>query len=267
MTEEETGTRARILRAADEEFAARGYHATSVGRIAARVGVTKAAVLYHFPGKADILAALAEPLLRDLEAAMARAAAADPGAARRSAVEGMLDVWLTHRALLGVNLQDLALAAHGRVFARFKAAMLEANVLVAGPSPDFAGRVRAAQAIAMLSDPVVLFADAPAELLRAEILSGVRRLLGVPEGPGAWRCPEAAPGPGTAGPSAPGGTASAPARSAGHRRRGRPAVMDDEAVARARRWYAAGATAAEIAAELGVSRATVYRHLSPAPDK
>lgn len=82
----EADTRARILSAALEEFSERGYHATSVRELAERVGVTKTAVLYHFPGKADIVTALAEPLLDDLEATMDKAeAAADP---RAAAIEG-----------------------------------------------------------------------------------------------------------------------------------------------------------------------------------
>jgi AcrR family transcriptional regulator len=221
-------TRGRILRAALEEFSTRGYHATSVRELAERVGVTKTAVLYHFPGKADIVTALAEPMLADVEAAMAKAEeAADP---RRAAIEGLLDVWLSHRYLLRMNLRDLGLTASNEVFERFRDGMLRANVLVAGPEPDLAGQVRAAQAIAMLSDPVVLFADAPAGELRAAVLDGVDRLFA------------------TAGP-----------RTRG--RRGRPPVMSPETVEAAQRLYDAGHAPADIATALGVSRATIYRHL------
>lgn len=93
------GTRELILRAALDLFAAQGFHATSVREIAERVGVTKAAVLYHFPGKADILAELAEPMLRDLEAAVAAAEAAPPEQARRRTLEGLLDALIAHRHL------------------------------------------------------------------------------------------------------------------------------------------------------------------------
>ncbi|MFF4013236.1 TetR family transcriptional regulator [Streptomyces sp. NPDC001717] len=233
-------TRQRILGASMELFGVRGFHETSLREIAERVGVTKAAVLYHFPGKADILAALVEPMLGDLAAAMANAAAAGPGRARWAAIEGMLDVWLKHRYLLRLNLQDLALATPGPAFARFRDAMLRANALVAGADPGLAERVRAAQAVAMLSDPVVLFADAPVEGLRAAVLDGVHRLLdGTAE-------PAAEPPP------------------APRSRRGRPAAMSTAMIETARRMHAAGSGATLIAAALGVSRATVYRHLPPA---
>ncbi|MCU1485633.1 MAG: transcriptional regulator, TetR family [Actinomycetia bacterium] len=55
-------TRQRILDAAAELFVERGYEATSLREIAERVGVTKAALYYHFPGKEDLLRALLEPL-------------------------------------------------------------------------------------------------------------------------------------------------------------------------------------------------------------
>ncbi len=62
------GTRARILDAARELFADRGYAGTSMRDLADELGMTKAALYYHFPGKAQILLALVEPLLDELEA-------------------------------------------------------------------------------------------------------------------------------------------------------------------------------------------------------
>jgi AcrR family transcriptional regulator len=218
-------TRDRILQAALDEFGTHGYHATSVREIAERVGVTKTAVLYHFPGKADILAALAEPLFADLNDAMT---AVD----RWVLIEGILDVWLKHRYLLRISLLDLGLAAEGKTFARWRDTMLEATALVAGPHPDLTARVRAAQAIGMLADPVVLFADAPTGALRAAVLDGVHRLLG-----------ESGP------------------RLKNSATRGRPSVVSPAMVERAQRMHRDGSTAAEIAAALGISRATVYRHL------
>jgi AcrR family transcriptional regulator len=61
-------TRARILVAARALFADRGYAGTSMRDLAEELGMTKAALYYHFPGKAQILMALVEPLLDELEA-------------------------------------------------------------------------------------------------------------------------------------------------------------------------------------------------------
>ncbi len=54
----EQGTRERILDVALELFTDEGYDRTSLREIAERLGVTKAALYYHFPSKADILFAL-----------------------------------------------------------------------------------------------------------------------------------------------------------------------------------------------------------------
>ena len=62
------GTRVRILDAARALFAERGYAGTSMRDLAESLGMTKAALYYHFPGKADILLALVEPLLAELDA-------------------------------------------------------------------------------------------------------------------------------------------------------------------------------------------------------
>lgn len=241
-TNEETpsDTRAKILRAALAAFAARGYHVTSVREIAERVGVTKTAVLYHFPGKADILGALAEPMLNALDAAVAAAELADPSQSRWVAIEGILEVWLSHRYLLRVSMHDLALVA-GKIFERFRDAMLRANAVVAGVDPNLDDRVRAAQAIAMLADPVVLFADAPIKKLRAAVLRGVRALLD------GGKLPD---------------SAKAGVRRTTRVPRGRPRVMDLEMTETVRRMIAAGSTAVEVSAQIGVSRATVYRYLA-----
>jgi len=58
MTQQRTGMRERILDVALELFNDQGYEATSLREIAERLGVTKAALYYHFKSKADILLAL-----------------------------------------------------------------------------------------------------------------------------------------------------------------------------------------------------------------
>ncbi len=62
-------TRGRILRAALELFAEHGYGATSMRQIAEQLGITKAALYYHFDSKEDIVHALladVERQVRDL---------------------------------------------------------------------------------------------------------------------------------------------------------------------------------------------------------
>src|SRR4051794_23899446 len=53
-----TGTRERIQAVALELFTEQGYDATSLREISERLGVTKAALYYHFRTKEDIIASL-----------------------------------------------------------------------------------------------------------------------------------------------------------------------------------------------------------------
>jgi AcrR family transcriptional regulator len=53
-----SATRTRILEAAQELFAARGFDRTSIRAIARQVGLTDAALYYHFASKRDLLEAL-----------------------------------------------------------------------------------------------------------------------------------------------------------------------------------------------------------------
>jgi TetR/AcrR family transcriptional regulator, cholesterol catabolism regulator len=55
VTEGRAGKRSEMLREAARLFMASGFHGTSVDDIAAAVGVTKAAVFYHFRSKSDLL--------------------------------------------------------------------------------------------------------------------------------------------------------------------------------------------------------------------
>ncbi|MEV2239288.1 TetR family transcriptional regulator [Micromonospora sp. NPDC049891] len=251
MTWEETdGTRSRILRTALDLFSEQGYQRTSLRQIAERLRLTKAAILYHFPSKSHLLTALAEPLVRDLEALLDKAGALPGRQARWTLLEGWVDTMLAHRGPLGMLFHDLALVDRGSTYYRLVQIAMRANEIVAGPDAGRRDRVRAVQAIAMCSDPVVFMIDVPASALRADMLDGAHRLLG--ETP-----------PGVQEPV----TRTATPGRVGRRRPGRPPSMSPEQVRAARRMHLAGTHSAdEIAAEFGVSRATVYRHLEADDD-
>ncbi|PWR09915.1 TetR family transcriptional regulator [Micromonospora acroterricola] len=234
-------TRTRILRAALDLFAEHGYQRTSLRQIGERLRLTKAAILYHFPAKEHLLAALVEPLLADLEALLDAAQTQPTEEARWTVLEGWVDTMLAHRRPLGMLFHDIALVGRNDTYHRLMGIAMRANDVIAGPGAGRRERVRAVQAVATCSDPIVFFTDVPDEVLRADMLDGVRRLLSTP-------APDAA-------------TPSAGARG-GRRRPGRPRALGGEQVEAARRMHAAGTHSVDaIAATLGVSRATVYRHL------
>ena len=232
-------TRQRILTAAAALFAERGYRATSMQEIAQRVGITKAALYYHFAAKEDLLHELTGPVLDELEQVLAEAeGAGDPSTVRWRAIEGYVDVSLRHRDTILMLVRDMTLLVQAPVADRFRAAIALANKLVCGPERGLAERVRAAQVVAGLGDPVVLFRDAPMAKLRRLILDGARALLSADQ------------------PASDSPTMRPP------RRAGRPAALTASDTARLRQLHATGQySAQQLADEFGVSRATLYRHL------
>ena len=65
-------TQERILRAAMELFATRGYHRTSTSQIAHRAGVSRASIFWHFSDKATLFDATARQFLVPFRDALAR---------------------------------------------------------------------------------------------------------------------------------------------------------------------------------------------------
>ncbi len=74
--ERRAGTVAAILKAAEKEFATRGFEATTIDQIAARAGVAKGAVYHHFQSKEEIFEQVMNGMLaviaRDLPAQAAK---------------------------------------------------------------------------------------------------------------------------------------------------------------------------------------------------
>lgn len=126
----------RILEAAATLGAEAGVAALSLQAVAGAAGVSKALVLYHFGGKAQLLTALAERLVAEDAAHLDAAAAAPDPLAAWAEVAGAT-TRRARRALLGGLLQDSALRPHAAALAaprvsaanRLAAAMLRAASL------------------------------------------------------------------------------------------------------------------------------------------
>ena len=65
-------TRERILTVANELFTEQGYEGTSLREISDRLGITKAALYYHFRSKDEILTTLLKPFFELLEDLLGR---------------------------------------------------------------------------------------------------------------------------------------------------------------------------------------------------
>ena len=100
--------RSRILDAALDVFATRGYHAASVEEIAAKAETSKGGLYFHFPGKQALFLALLEWAHRELRRRVdaAVASANDPLAKADAALQAVLRSFGRHRRLARIFLVD-----------------------------------------------------------------------------------------------------------------------------------------------------------------
>jgi len=143
------GTRERILDVALERFTRKGYAETSLREIAEELGVSKAALYYHFASKQDILLAL-HLRMHALEAEFGPLASApdDPGT-WAALLDRLIGIAIRHRRLIELHFRnpDAVQQLHsGEMLERHGSSGegLEAQVLrfVASPAIDPEVRVR-----------------------------------------------------------------------------------------------------------------------------
>ena len=161
-----------MLAAALELFASQGVSGTSLQMIADHLGVTKAAVYYQFHAKEDIVLAVVEGAVEQLRGHIEDSEAA-PSAdeATELALDGLIDVVLSHRQVVAAMLSDpeVERILHAHEDFNDLTARLRAQLL--GPTPSR----RRAVAVPLLAlgiahagaDPHLL--DVDDETLRAEM--------------------------------------------------------------------------------------------------
>lgn len=86
-----SGTTSRILDVAERMLQVRGYNGFSYADVAAEVHLTRAALHYHFPGKAELGQALVERYARRFAAALDRLDATAPDAVAK--LRGYVDLY------------------------------------------------------------------------------------------------------------------------------------------------------------------------------
>jgi AcrR family transcriptional regulator len=180
----EPDTRTRLLDTALELFSKHGVEGTSLQMIADAMGVTKAAVYYHFRTKDEITEAVAEPVVRRLGTIVREASALRRrGAQIDHVLVEIVDMAVSHRALAAVFSSDPGVAR-----ALERSLHDEENVkdclteLLVGPDADPAAAVAAHVALAgiALAGGSPALADVPDEELRKHLLEAGRRVLGRP---------------------------------------------------------------------------------------
>jgi AcrR family transcriptional regulator len=143
-------TRQRILAIAGELFARQGYSGTTIADIARELGTTTAALYYHFPSKAAILAGLLTGPLRSYMRLL------DSLDSQETAPEELLgaiiDITADASGLDSMIERDpAALAMIEQQLPRSSAEIIAQTIAtLAGPDPDRAALIRANAALAVV---------------------------------------------------------------------------------------------------------------------
>jgi AcrR family transcriptional regulator len=186
-------TRSRIQAIAVELFTEQGYDATSLREIAERLGVTKAALYYHFKSKDDILHSLVDDYFGQVDELLAwgQRQPRTPEV-REELLARYLDMVIDgHKVYKMWHQNQAALAGKTNTKERgqlFRERMTSLVDLLTGPGAPLRDRVRAALAASGLSIGWMLFhddTDDPCQL-RSVLLGIARELAG---------CEEPQPGP------------------------------------------------------------------------
>jgi AcrR family transcriptional regulator len=194
-------TRSRIQAVAVELFSEQGYDKTSLREIAERLGVTKAALYYHFKSKEDIVRSLIDDYFGRVDALVAWASQQPKTPAVRAEIlSRYLDMVIdSHQVYRMLQQNQAALAGltsekhRGQLFRERMNALID---LLVEPGAALRERVRAAVATTGLSIGWMLFhdqVDDPAEL-RSAVLGIAFELAGGPA-EAADQPEESGPGP------------------------------------------------------------------------
>ncbi len=164
-------TRERIQQVALDLFAEQGYDKTSLREIADRLGVTKAALYYHFKTKEEILASTLEDYLAEVRELIAWGRE-QPSTlqTRRELVRRYAEI-IDHRlTAMRFVQQDQSGVRQSEMGERFREWMAEFNQLLTPDRNDVVSRIRALGAIITMHAGILFLAGSP-EYDAAEVRS------------------------------------------------------------------------------------------------
>lgn len=167
-------TAARIRTAALDLFAVRGFGGTSMRELADRVGISPAALYYHFPSKDQLVESVVAPYLDAVDALLAGDRDRPDGA--RPLLGAYLDVLLGHLTVARLLERDLALRDRPRIGSRHEAQLTELRTRLAPPGDPW-GHVRATACLSALRGPVIRLEE-DLTGARSLLLGGAARILG-----------------------------------------------------------------------------------------
>jgi AcrR family transcriptional regulator len=145
-----TDTRTRIQQVALELFTERGYEATSLREIAAHIGVTKAALYYHFKTKDDIIDSLVHDRGAQTQELIDWAAAQPPSPeTRKELLRRYADLLYKpgHHALMRFFERNQSSMAQHKAGAQMRGRMLQMLEILTDRSAPLTDQIRSSLAI------------------------------------------------------------------------------------------------------------------------
>ena len=180
-----TDTRARAQQVALELFAEQGYEKTSLREIAERLGVTKAALYYHFKSKEDIVHSFTEDYFSQLDDLVDWAREQPPGEqTRHQVLDRYVSLVLASTEVFRFLEQNRAsmqsMDAHKERFARVRVRLEALVEVLAGPGAPLRERVRATTAVLSAGTSCMFFLEQidDKDKLRAIVLELAEDLIG-----------------------------------------------------------------------------------------
>jgi AcrR family transcriptional regulator len=150
----------RIAHLALARFRVGGFIGTSIADLAGALGVSKAAIYYHYRSKDALLHRLVDPLLDAIDACIQ-----DHNQPRRTAQQLLSDylaVLLAHREVVPLIATDVAVLNHPTIGPRLHAQNQQLQSLLTAPNTDVAARLRAEAALGAIWRPLI--AEPPLDL-------------------------------------------------------------------------------------------------------
>ena len=141
-------TKRLILQTAQRLFDEQGYDATSLRQIADAVGMTKAAVYYHYPAKEHLLVELTRPMLEAMSELVTRLRTGSADSA--AALAAYLDLFIDHLPVVMLLARDPATQNHPDVGQRARTLVDAVQRLVAGADATSERTVRTACALGVI---------------------------------------------------------------------------------------------------------------------
>jgi AcrR family transcriptional regulator len=146
----------RIAQLALARFRVSGFVGTSIADLAGALGVSKAAIYYHYRSKDTLLHQLIDPLLDAIDACIGdHTTPATSARTPRGLLGAYLAVLFAHREVVPLVATDVAVLNHPSIGPRLRTQNQQLQSLLAAPDTSVSARLRAEAALGAIWRPLI----------------------------------------------------------------------------------------------------------------